>query len=572
MNRALAACSLAFFLLLTGCLEPSPADPVTGYFVDTPVSGLGFRTPSFSGLTGTDGSFTYRPGEMVTFYVGDTVLGTARAREHMSPLNLVPNASLPKAPFEVEKFKDALYMGDIREPDARPAIELANQTAFLQSLDRDKDPSNGVDIDAGWHDLLEGVQIRFARNYADFRRDARVHKALYAGYDAGYVSNARLVLGFRAIDILAAGLGTEMNAMFLTADETDSDADGTVDSGTYRELGENGLDVLTWVDSDGDGNPESIAQVERSPFGEHLITSTDNDGDAVFDSVLTLEFDIHGQNTLFSSDNDADGQPNYLETYVFDEAGNEIQEIYDSNADSVPDEIRYLEYGENSVEPTVVERDQDADGDIDQTFYNQYDEDGNLVVEEIDTGADGTIDFRNTYTYNEYGDPLSAAYDFDADGTPESIETRTYDKLGNITSTILDTDGDGNPETITENTYDGQGRLTSVVNDADADGAPDFIQTFTYDDEAHTVVVANDTDGDGTGDQFLYSSFNENGDIEHQEIDLDGDGVIDSITDRTFNAGGLPERLESDPDADGTVDLIRTFEYVPTTLLSIATI
>ena len=47
-----------------------------GQFVDSAVSGLWFETETQSGFTDANGFFSFLAGESVSFYLGDTLLGT----------------------------------------------------------------------------------------------------------------------------------------------------------------------------------------------------------------------------------------------------------------------------------------------------------------------------------------------------------------------------------------------------------------------------------------------------------------------------------------------------------------
>ncbi len=110
---ALAAC---------GGKTPTPAAPVlTGQFLDGPVQGLGFRTATLSGDTDAQGRFSYRAGESVTFSIGGMDLPAVQAAAVVTPLEVAGSASLN---------------------DAR----VVNLLVLLQSLDEDRNPSNGIQI------------------------------------------------------------------------------------------------------------------------------------------------------------------------------------------------------------------------------------------------------------------------------------------------------------------------------------------------------------------------------------------------------------------------------------------
>jgi len=123
--------------LLTNCSSGSghgspphitPLDAQTGRFLDSAVTGVEYSTPHWSHITGFDGilmsdvpgSFIYQPGEEVTFSIGGVVLGSAQAQRTVTPIDLVPGA--------VDTNNNAVI----------------NICQFLQSLDNDAQPENGI--------------------------------------------------------------------------------------------------------------------------------------------------------------------------------------------------------------------------------------------------------------------------------------------------------------------------------------------------------------------------------------------------------------------------------------------
>jgi len=91
----------------------------TGVFVDEPVQGLHYASGASSGTTGPEGSFRCMRGEAVKFSVGGVTLGSTRCASVVTPLDLVQGAD-----------------GD------QPQVQAI--ASFLQSLDGDGDPRNGV--------------------------------------------------------------------------------------------------------------------------------------------------------------------------------------------------------------------------------------------------------------------------------------------------------------------------------------------------------------------------------------------------------------------------------------------
>lgn len=114
-------------LFITGCgggggsSSSSIASNNTGLFVDSRVSGLEYSAISKSGITDSNGYFTYRSGEEVTFKIGNIILGKAKLDDSnggvITPANIVV--------------------------DNTSKVEILR---ILQSLDNDGNPTNGISI------------------------------------------------------------------------------------------------------------------------------------------------------------------------------------------------------------------------------------------------------------------------------------------------------------------------------------------------------------------------------------------------------------------------------------------
>lgn len=98
----------------------------TGIFLDSPVSGINYRTSSGSGKTNANGEFSYIQGETVTFSVGNIDLPAATANSTVTPLNLANTT-------------------DINHQ------VVSNILVLLQSLDSDGNPANGIQISSNAH-------------------------------------------------------------------------------------------------------------------------------------------------------------------------------------------------------------------------------------------------------------------------------------------------------------------------------------------------------------------------------------------------------------------------------------
>lgn len=144
---ALAGCLLAGLAACggSGNDEPAPvvASKTTGVLLDAAVSGVDYSSASYSGSTSAKGEFDCKAGESLTFKLGDITLGTAACGTVLTPMDLagVGSASDDK---------------------------VINRLLFLQSLDEDANPANGIQIAAAVKAALAGKALDFGKSAADF--------------------------------------------------------------------------------------------------------------------------------------------------------------------------------------------------------------------------------------------------------------------------------------------------------------------------------------------------------------------------------------------------------------------
>ncbi len=106
----------------------------TGKFSN--VSGIGYRTETQTGVTNERGEFQYYEGEEITFHLGDIELPTTPAREFITPL-------------------DVAGTNNISDQKA------INITRFLQNIDDDLNPDNGITISSNALNAGTGSHISF---------------------------------------------------------------------------------------------------------------------------------------------------------------------------------------------------------------------------------------------------------------------------------------------------------------------------------------------------------------------------------------------------------------------------
>jgi para-nitrobenzyl esterase len=123
----------------------------SGVFLDSPVQGLSYTTPTLTGTTGPDGTFRYKSGETVSFYVGELFLGEAPGQAEITPVDIVNGAA------------------DTTDP------AVINIARLLQTLDADGDNNNGIQISQQTAAIVsEAGSVNFSQSTSDFGSDSVV--------------------------------------------------------------------------------------------------------------------------------------------------------------------------------------------------------------------------------------------------------------------------------------------------------------------------------------------------------------------------------------------------------------
>lgn len=141
--------------LLSACDSEDPA-PLSGRLVDARLEGLRFQnSPSgLSGATLADGGFSCHAGDKLSFSVGDVMLGTADC-------------------------KTSLSLGELAGSHALTDVRLQNRLVFLQALDDDDEPGNGIKVAPTLAEALKTKSLDFTLTTAAF--DVAAQALLPAG-------------------------------------------------------------------------------------------------------------------------------------------------------------------------------------------------------------------------------------------------------------------------------------------------------------------------------------------------------------------------------------------------------
>ena len=119
--------SISVALIVTACggggssSDGGGVTLATGQFKDSNTAGVSYLSGGQSGVTDSDGNFTYEIGKAVTFSIGGVTLGASNGKSVVTPVDLVSEGS-------------------------SSSTQVQNIVRFLMMLDDDGDPSNGIKI------------------------------------------------------------------------------------------------------------------------------------------------------------------------------------------------------------------------------------------------------------------------------------------------------------------------------------------------------------------------------------------------------------------------------------------
>ena len=507
---------------------------MTGTFLA--VEGLGYRTPSFSGLTDGSGTFRYRDGETVEFFLGGVALGEAIGAAELTPFDLAGAAPVT----EEAELRTALE--DHQRVDALDLV--SNIMLLLLTLDRDQDPDNGIDL-SGWNADLADYRVDFAFDlYAfPYRRGLDSLPAIKTAFSIKYQLplDAPLVYLYDALGIL-------VSVHLPTRETRDIQDDGRIEQEVRWEYNSLGL-----------------------PRVMHYTLLPDTTSQ--WRERLRYEYDSLGRRVILlrETDSDENGTVNffYRSERFYSDRGFLVRVVEEDGELLVRERRVYrFEYDDGSNRIfSVYELDDNVDDIVDTLFRVEslYDDDGLLDwwLEELDLNADGIVERRRRFEfrYNRNGlllelvDTLDDGDTVSADGV---VDVRSevgfrYSSGERLLREIQRIDDNGDGVVDRENTYEyiylSNGRLREQTweYDVDADGNVESRRTFTYrytsDDRLFSEEMTLDNDADGTPEarEQIEYRYNSRGQLRETEITTyNGSDDLQSrlVFVRTYGANG----------------------------------
>jgi hypothetical protein len=247
----------------------------SGIFIDSPVSNLGYRTDTQSGYTNEDGEFLYRENEKITFYIGSIEFPEVIAKDIITPF-------------------------DIATSDDLSNISVINIARLLQSLDKDRNPDNGIQIDDIAHNTAEQITLSFADNEFERNPDL-VNLVANSGSTESILIDSQtaqehLEKSLTELDIFppqeepnaaptanAGGDQTVSEQSTVTLSGSGTDSDGTIASYSWTQT--SGASVT--LNNATSQAPSFVAPETLDPITlQFELTVTDNEGATAKDQVV----------------------------------------------------------------------------------------------------------------------------------------------------------------------------------------------------------------------------------------------------------------------------------------------
>jgi hypothetical protein len=459
LNLAILCCTVFSF---AGCGGSSSNDTtsslLTGYFTDSAVEGLNYKTKTQSGVTDVNGAFSYQAGESVVFSIGDFVLGErATAAPEMTPLDLIPDATLPTTLNELSPLID---FDNSNTSESIAFRALSNMLTFLQALDSDKDASNGITIADGMASILQSESIDFTVGLYKFREIRALKRIMGEAVEQSLISSGFIKQAGQALNHFYQEQEISNSFQLVATNSFDSNGDGSPNRISTYTYDANSNQLTDSDDSNGDGSPNRIITYTYDANGNKLTNSYDINGDKTPNGINTYTYDANDNQLTNSLDLNGDGSPNIISTYTYDASGNRLTYSDDSNGDGSPNRI----------------------------ITYTYDANGNKLTYSDDSNGDFSPNRISTYTYDANSNQLTDSYDSNGDGSPNRISTYTYDANSNQLTDSYDSNGDGSPNRIITYTYDANGNQLTDSDDSNGDGLPNSITTKNY---VNTNIASN---------------------------------------------------------------------------------
>jgi hypothetical protein len=208
-----------------------------GVLIDSAVMGARYESTSHSGLTDANGTFVYEVDEIISFYVGDILFGSTTGQSRVTPINFVANAV------------------DASNP------QVINIIRFLQTLDEDNNPDNGIVIPVIVSTMASGQTVDFSLSLSAFENTANtLVNFLTSGNTSTLISAAAAIAHFQSSTGIGGNNTSTSSGEFGGLDLSGADSVGTgtrFDASIASTASSSTIVVISW----GSNTPGSVLTV-----------------------------------------------------------------------------------------------------------------------------------------------------------------------------------------------------------------------------------------------------------------------------------------------------------------------
>ena len=214
--------------LLCGCGDDDENERplLQGRFIDRAVQGLTYPSDETSGVTDENGTFTYYEGDIVSFSIGDWVIGVSAGDDIITPVSF--------------------------EDDGELDNYSINLSRILQSIDEDGDLSNGINVSETVATIAGTITIDMTVDPSLFTQDN-----IQALLDAVPDGRGYLVSEAEATSHLIESFEQEGLTLTVSDDDSTSDGDDSSGDGSSGDDSDGSGDDDSGDDSDGSGDDSS---------------------------------------------------------------------------------------------------------------------------------------------------------------------------------------------------------------------------------------------------------------------------------------------------------------------------
>lgn len=543
-------------LNVNNCSESTVSIGVNkGLFMNGSVAGLKYISSSGTeGYTDQDGAFIYQENDILSFYLGGTLLGISTlGKANISPQDLTLNEVIPSSIKEVNSLVSNLNRANF-------TAEYLNITSLLYSADKDKNWLNGINIPRELHNSWGKISLKLDLSLSEFYKSLPLKKAMFKAYSENILGSARITHYLTGLDQLIIDQELDIPIYARKNVAIDDGADGIINSKNEFIIDENSFlrkrNDYT-VSNTGDETIIESIDTQISTHGELLgQTNYDSLGNLTYSNQII--YNIHGyivseitfdKSTLLTT----------TQTYNYSTTGNLITHNIDNESDNEIDlKTQYLYDLFGNVLSELIYSNIAGELILSQRVFHSYDSDQHLIKTEVDENADGVINSATHYQLDSFGNVTLTSIDSNNDGVPNYTKTDTYDIFKQLTSSVIDSDGDSVADMKTLTIYSLNPLVVIIQEDTNGNGFFEKVTSSEFDDQGYLFKKVTWENGLVSVDTYQFDEF---ANLIYSATEINEDGKLINVVESDINDQGLISIQYFEDGHDSSKDKIIYYEY-----------